>query len=419
MLIENIKPYEKNAKKHPKKQIEAVAKSIKEFGFNQPIVLDKDNVIIVGHGRFEASKLLGLKDVPTITVDLPEDKVKAYRLADNKLNESEWDMSLAIEELKELSDEMFNLTGFDSDLLISNDENDDDVPETPDESKSKIGDLYELESHVLLCGDSSSVDDLSKLMAGVKADMVFTDPPYNVAYSGRGENTSNSIMNDKMSDEAFTAMLGEWFKRFSENTKEGGAWYVFHSSSTQDQFTKAIEDTGWKVRTQIIWNKPTASMGWGDYRMKHEPMFYCGKENTQFYGDRTGTSIWDFHKNKLDLVKWAERVLKADTDGKTTIWTMKRENVNGYVHPTQKPVELIVKALVNSSKMGDIVLDLFGGSGSTMLACYKTGRMSRSMELDPKYVDVIVQRYVDYTGNENIKLNGKEIIWKQTEKKPN
>ncbi|MFN8579325.1 MAG: site-specific DNA-methyltransferase [Candidatus Sericytochromatia bacterium] len=413
-----IKPYDKNAKKHPKKQIEQVANSIKEFGMNQPIVVDKQGVIIVGHGRYEALKHLGweIKDEYIKVVDLTEEQAKAYRLADNKLNESDWEMSLVIDELKGLSNEMIDLTGFDKDLVIEPDEKDDEVPEAPVEPKSKLGDLYELGDHRLLCGDSAKVEDLEKLMQGIKADMVFTDPPYNVAYSGRGENTSNTIMNDKMSDKEFTIMLGEWFKRFAENTKDGGAMYVFHSSSTQDQFTKAIEDTGWKIRTQIIWNKPTASMGWGDYRMKHEPMFYCGKENTQFYGDRTNTSIWDFHKSEADLVKWAKKMLWAEKEGITTIWTMKRENVTGYVHPTQKPVELIMKAISNSSKVDDIILDLFGGSGSTLIACNKMNRINRSMELDPKYVDVIVQRYVDYTGNENIKLNGEYIIWKKTQK---
>lgn len=412
-----ITPYIKNAKKHPKKQVQQVANSIKEFGMNQPIVVDKNGVIIVGHGRFEALKLLGwnndeiLKHVKV--VDLTEDQAKAYRLADNKLNESDWDMALVVEDLKELSMDMLDLTGFDRDLVLEPDDKDDEVPEVPDEAQSKLGDVYQLGDHVVMCGDSSSKEDVEKLMGGQKADMVFTDPPYNVAYEGRGENTSNGIMNDKMSDEAFTKMLGEWFQRFAENTKSGGAWYVFHSSSTQDQFTKAIEDSGWKVRTQIIWNKPTASMGWGDYRMKHEPMFYCGKENTVFYGDRTNTSIWDFHKSEQDLVKWAKKMIQAEKEGKTTVWTMKRDPVAGYVHPTQKPVELIIQALSNSSKQGDIVLDLFGGSGSTMIACEKASRIARTMELDPKYVDVIVERYVEYTKQSNIIKNGEKITWQK------
>ena len=418
MEIDKVKPYSKNAKKHPKKQIEQVAASIKAFGFNQPIVIDKQGVIIVGHGRFEAAKLLGMTDIPVLEVDLTEDQAKAYRLADNKLNESEWDMKLAVDELKELSEEMQELTGFDLDILIEPDEKDDEVPAIPEEPQSKLGDLYELGNHRVLCGDSTKMEDVERLMDGKKADMVFTDPPYNVDYAGRGENTSNTILNDKMSDESFDTFLGEVFKRYSEISKGGGGWYVFHSSSTQHQFQKAIENAGWNVKTQIIWNKPTASMGWGDYRYKHEPMFYCGQENTQFFGDRTGTTIWDFHKHENDLVRWAKKCLQADKDGKTTIWTMKRDSVIGYKHPTQKPVELISYAVRNSSKADDLIVDLFLGSGATLITAEKTGRICYGMELDPKYVDVIVQRYVDFTGNESIKKNGEEIVWKKSEIKP-
>lgn len=412
MEISRVRPYEKNAKKHPKKQVEQVAASIKEFGFNQPLVVDRNGVVIVGHGRLEAAKLLGMTDVPVVEVDLTEEQAKAYRLADNKLNESEWDMKLAVDELKELSGEMQVLTGFDLDLLIEPDEKDDEIPENAP-AKSKLGDLYELGNHRVLCGDSTKSDDVERLMDGKKADMVFTDPPYNVNYEGDGKNTSNTILNDKMSDSSFDIFLGEVFKRYSEISKTGGGWYVFHSSSTQHQFQKAIENAGWNVKTQIIWNKPTASMGWGDYRYKHEPMFYCGKENTQFFGDRTGTTIWDFHRHEKDLVRWAKKCLQADKAGKTTIWTMKRESVLGYKHPTQKPVELISYAVHNSSKAEDLIVDLFLGSGATLITAEKTGRICYGMELDPKYVDVIVQRYVDYTGNENIKRNGEEMVWKK------
>lgn len=248
-------------------------------------------------------------------------------------------------------------------------------------------------------------------MNGTKADMVFTDPPYNVNYSGRGENTSNTILNDNMSDTGFDLFLVEVFKRFAEVTKAGAGWYVFHSSSTQHQFQKAIEATGWKVKNQIIWNKPVASMGWGDYRWKHEPMFYCGKEKTQFYGDRTNTTILSMPEDLQKAIAWLNKQKEAEKNGHTTIWSMKREPVGGYVHPTQKPVELISYALRNSSKEDDVVLDLFGGSGATMIACEKLNRTSMIMELDPKYVDVIVQRYVDYTGVTSIKKNGIDTLW--------
>jgi site-specific DNA-methyltransferase (adenine-specific) len=387
----DIRPYPKNAKKHPKKQIDQIAKSIKEFGFNQTIVVDKQGVIIVGHGRYEALKSLGMeiKDEYIKVVDLTEEQAKSYRLADNKLNESDWDMDLVIEELKGLTPELLDLTGFDKDLIIEPEDRDDEVPEIPIEPQSKLGDLYELGSHRVLCGDSTREEAVLALTGGNKADMVFTDPPYNVNYSGRGENTSNTILNDKMSDSSFDLFLTEVFKRYSEVSKEGSGWYVFHSSSTQHQFQKAIEDSGWKVKNQIIWNKPVASMGWGDYRWKHEPMFYCGKEGTQFYGDRCNTTVLNIPEDDKKALVWLRKQKELEKTGHTTIWSMKRDNVNGYVHPTQKPVELICYALSNSSKAGDIVLDFFGGSGSTLIACQKMSRGGYLMELDPKYVDVI------------------------------
>ena len=326
-------------------------------------------------------------------------------------------MELVLQEIKGLSEEMLDLTGFDKDLIIEADEKDDEVPEIPEEPQSKLGDLYELGNHRVLCGDSTKLEDVERLMDGKKADMVFTDPPYNVNYAGRGEKTSNTILNDKMSDENFQTMLNAWFLRYSEITKGGGAWYVFHSSSTQHQFQKAIENAGWTVKNQIIWNKPVASMGWGDYRWKHEPIFYCGKENTTFYGDRTNTTVLDIPQDDQKALKWLRTQKELEKYGHSTIWSMKRENVNGYVHPTQKPVERICYALKNSSKNGDIVSDHFGGSGATLIACEKLSREARLLELDPKYVDVIVQRYVDYVENPIVKLNGTIIEWNKTPKK--
>lgn len=409
--IGEIKPYPKNAKIHPKKQVKQVADSIKAFGFNQPIVVDKNYVIIVGHGRFEAAKLLKLETVPTLVLDIPEEKANAYRLADNKLNESDWDMNLVIAELKGLSEEMLELTGFDKDLILEPEDKDDEVGEMPDTPQSVIGDLYELGSHRVLCGDSTSPEAVSRLMDGKKADMVFTDPPYNVAYSGRGENTSNTILNDDMSSESFDTFLSEVFKRYAESSKSGSGWYVFHSSSTQHQFQKAIEATGWHVKNQIIWNKPVASMGWGDYRWKHEPMFYCGKENTQFYGDRTNTTVLNMPEDDDKALKWLKLQKALEAKGFTTIWSMKREPVGGYVHPTQKPVELITYALTNSSKTDDIVVDLFLGSGATLIACEKSKRICFGMELSEKYVDTVVERWLRYTGNTKVIKNGKEIEW--------
>lgn len=415
-----IKPYSKNAKKHPKKQIEQVANSIKEFGMNQPIVVDKDGVIIVGHGRYEALKHLGWEVKPEWikVVDLTEEQANAYRLADNKLNESDWDMNLVIEELKGLSNEMLDLTGFEKDLIIEPDEKDDEVPETPEEPKSKLGDLYELGGHRLLCGDSTKIEDLERLMNGNKADMVFTDPPYNVNYSGSGKNTQDGILNDKMSDEAFDIFLVEAFNRIKENIKGSAGCYVFHSHKTATDFEKALSQTGFTIDTQLIWNKPSAGMGMNDYRTKHEPFFYCylSKDDKNFYGDRTGTSVWKVPQDEDKAFKWFKKIQEGLEYGESSIWSVSRANVNEYVHPTQKPVELPAIAITKSSKIDDIVLDTFLGSGTTLIGAQKTGRACYGMELDPKYVDVIVQRYVDYTGNENIKLNGEDIVWKKSEK---
>ena len=417
-----IKPYTKNAKKHPKKQIEQIANSIKEFGMNQPIVVDKNGFIIVGHGRFEALKHLGWSNEEISNyvkiIDIPESKAKAYRLADNKLNESDWDMELVIEELKELSPEEIDLTGFEKDLIIEPDEKDDEVPETPEEPKSKLGDLYELGGHRVLCGDSTKLEDVERLMDGKKADMVFTDPPYNVNYKGSAEKTKDGILNDKMSDEAFDIFLMEAFKRIAENTKKTAGCYIFHSHKTASDFEKALTQTGFLIDTQLIWNKPSAGMGMNDYRTKHEPFFYAylSKEDKNFYGDRTGTTVWKIPQDDDKALKWFKRQQESLEQGFTTVWTMSRANVNEYVHPTQKPTELPAVAITKSSKPEDIVLDTFLGSGTTLIASEKTGRMCYGMELDPRYIDVIVQRYVDYTGNEKIKLNGKEIIWQKTPK---
>lgn len=358
MNIDLIKPYSKNAKKHPKKQVEQVAASIKEFGFNQPVVVDKNGVLIVGHGRLEAAKLLGLKEVPAITLDISEEKANAYRLADNKLNESDWDMNLVIEELKGLSDEMLKLTGFDKDLIIEPDEKDDIIPENV-EPKAKLGDLYQLGEHRVLCGDSTKIEDVERLMDGKKADMVFTDPPYGVDYEG--------IKNDDR--EGLTDLLRSVFTNYLSNSKSGASIYCFHSDRCADIFNPLFREF-FHFSSMIIWMKNSLTLSQTDYQSQHEPCLYGWMNNGkhQFFGDRKQTSIWRCDK----------------------------ERVAG--HTTPKPVEIVSKGILNSSKGDDIVLDLFLGSGSTLIAAEKTNRICYGMELDPKYVDVIVKRWEDYTG---------------------
>lgn len=386
----NIQPYPKNAKKHPKKQIEQVANSIKEFGMNQPIVVDKQGVIIVGHGRYEALKSLGWEVKPEWikVVDLTEEQANAYRLADNKLNESDWDMELVLEELKGLSSEMLDLTGFEKDLIIEADEKDDEVPETPEEPKSKLGDLYELGGHRVLCGDSTDLEAILALTGGAKVDMYLTDPPYNVAYEGKTKDAL-TIENDSMSDTTFRQFLIDAFTGADAVMKPGAVFYIWHADSEGYNFRGACHEIGWKVRQCLIWNKQTMVMGRQDYHWKHEPCLYGWKDGSAhlWNSDRTQTTVLNFDRPSRN----AE-------------------------HPTMKPVELFSYQLTNNTKGEDIVLDNFLGSGTTLISAQKTGRICYGMELDPKYVDVIVQRYVDYTGNENIKLNGKDIIWKKIQK---
>lgn len=396
-----IKPYSKNAKKHPKKQIEQVANSIKEFGMNQPIVVDKNGVIIVGHGRYEALKLLNwsneeiLKHVKVL--DISEEKANAYRLADNKLNESEWDMGLVIEELKGLSDEMIDLTGFEKDLIIEPEEKDDDVPETPEEPKSKLGDLYELGRHRVLCGDSTKIEDVERLMDGKKADMVFTDPPYNVDFKSRTKNNNEysrqGIMNDKISDDDFDLLINGSFKMLKNFSKEGSHQYICCNHRCYSVFESFFYTYFNKISTCIVWVKDTFGLGTA-YRNKHEFIIFGGNADAYKFDSKNETNVWEFPSASSFSFR------KTDNADKSIV-----------MHPTMKPIALISKALGNSSKAGDFILDLFLGSGSTLIASEKTGRICYGMELDPKYVDVIVQRYVDYTGNKNIKLNGKNIVW--------
>jgi DNA modification methylase len=363
----DIKPYSKNAKKHPDKQLKQIANSLKEFGWQQPIVVDKNGVIIVGHGRWFAYQKYpeGIKEPEIKVADLTEEQAKAYRLADNKLNESEWDIDLAIEDLKELSDEMFDLTGFDKDLLIEPDEKDDLIPENPPVI-AKLGDIWQLGRHRLMCGDSTDKATVELLMDGKKADMVFTDPPYGVDYEGIN-NDSRSGLED---------LLTSAFENYKENCIDGASVYCFHSDRCADIF-HAVFRSFCHFSSMIIWEKQSLVLSQGDYQSIHEPCLYGWFDNGthRFFGDRKQTSIWQFD----------------------------RKSVEG--HTTPKPIGFICKALGNSSKRNEKVLDLFGGSGSTLIACEKTNRICYGMEIDPHYCDVIIKRWEDYTGNKATKIN--------------
>lgn len=405
--IEQLIPYEKNAKKHPKKQVRQVADSIKEFGFNQPIVVDKNNVVIVGHGRLEAAKLLGLKEVPVLQVDLTEEQAKAYRLADNKLNESEWDMDLVIEELKGLNLQGFDveLTGFDSDLIIEQEDKDNEVPELPEEPKSKLGDIYQLGEHKLMCGSATEEKDVQALMNGELAEMVWTDPPYNVDYHGSNGLT---IQNDNMDDSSFYQFLFDFYTQTKEIMHNGCPIYVAHADSEGVNFRKALQESGIELKQCIIWVKNSLVLGRQDYQWQHEPILYGWKPGAahRWYGmfDKTTVIDDEVDVQKLKKEELQELVTHLRNERKSTVVRHDKPAKNAE-HPTMKPVGLIIKFLVNSSRQGDVVYDAFGGSGSTLIAAEKLNRKCYMMELDPKYVDVIIKRWEDYTGQTVVKLN--------------
>jgi site-specific DNA-methyltransferase (adenine-specific) len=387
-------PYAKNSRTHSEAQVAQIAGSIKEFGFNNPVLIDEDNGIIAGHGRVLAAQKLGLQAVPCIRLaHLSDTQRKAYVIADNRLAlNAGWDDQMLTVELQELDAESFDLSllGFEADELnallnpIKETEgltDEDAVPEVPEEPKTKPGDIYKLGRHRLMCGDSTSIDSLEKLCDGQLVDMWLTDPPYNVAL-GMNESPEEAkkrnrrtdgltVMNDEMSDEEFRQFLRDCYVAADAVMKQGAVFYIWHADSEGYNFRGAAKDAGWKVRQCLIWKKSTMVMGRQDYHWKHEPCLYGWKEGAGhlWAADRKQTTILEFEKPSR----------------------------NGE-HPTMKPVGLFEYQMLNNTKGGDIVLDSFGGSGTTLIAAEKNGRVARLMELDPKYCDVIVKRWEDFTG---------------------
>lgn len=407
IALEQLVPYARNARTHSETQVAQIAGSIAEFGFVNPVLVGGDNIIIAGHGRVMAAKKLGLKTVPTIKLDhLTENQRRALVIADNKIAENAgWDEELLRLELQNLADEDFDLDllGFDDveldDLLTSLDDDeaaalDENIPEVQENPVSRTGDIWIMGEHRLLCGDSTSEADMKKLMAGELADMVFTDPPYNVNYgdtakdklrSKGGAKAGRKIMNDNLGDD-FEAFLTAACKNMLAHTK--GALYICMSSSELDTLQSAFRNAGGKWSTFIIWAKNTFTLGRSDYQRQYEPILYGWKDGNDRYwcGARDQGHVWFYNKpQKNDL------------------------------HPTMKPVDLVVRGIKNSSKTLDIVLDPFGGSGSTLIAAEHTGRQARLIELDPKYVDVIVRRWQEMTGLQAT-LSGTDQEFKTVEK---
>lgn len=370
MKISDIKEYENNPRKNDQ-AVEAVASSIRSFGFKVPIIIDSNNVIIAGHTRLKASKKLGYTEVPClIASDLTSEQVKAFRLADNKVSElAEWDLDKLNEELSfiEMDMEQFGFEDLEQelerDVLEDDFDENEELPITP---YAKKGDIFLLGNHRLMCGDSTIADDVAKLTDGKQMDMIFTDPPYNVDYEG---STGMKIQNDKQKDEDFYNFLSSAFINMANSVKPGGAIYCCHADTEGLNFRTAFKNAGFKLAECLIWVKNSLVLGRQDYHWRHEPILYGWKEGGAHYfvDDRTQDTIWEYNKPKANNL-----------------------------HPTMKPLELVGKAIKNSSRKGELILDLFGGSGSSLIASEQIERNAYLMELDERYVDVIVKRYLKF-----------------------
>lgn len=394
IALDELQQYENNTRTHSRAQIAQIIDSIKCFGFTNPVLIDEHSVIIAGHGRVAAANKLGMTEVPCIRITgLTEDEVKALRIADNQLAlNAGWDEDMLKIELGDLAENDFDLDllGFPADELdkylktITQDEVVEDVaPEVDEvESRCKLGDIWQLGNHRLMCGDSTSEEDVARLMNGARADMLLTDPPYNVAL-GMNEGASEArkrhrrtdglvIMNDKMGDEDFYKFLLSMYSCAKEVLKEGGAFYIWHADNEGLNFRRALKDAGLQLRQTLIWNKNAMTLGRQDFQWKHEPCLYGWKDGAShnWYNNRSQTTVLDFKKPSANDV-----------------------------HPTMKPVELFAYLISCSSKEKEVVLDLFGGSGTTIIACEQLNRHCCTMELDPKYCDVILKRWENLTGN--------------------
>ena len=396
--VSTLIPYARNSRTHSDEQIAQIAASIKEFGWTNPILIDGDNGIIAGHGRLSAARKLGHEEVPVIELkDLTETQRKAYIIADNRLAlNAGWDNEMLTIELNDLLADNFALEilGFDPKELAAllepemvvglTDEN--DVPDIPDEPITKLGDIYQLGNHRLMCGDSTSIDAVDKLMPET-ANMIFTDPPYLMDFTGgiHGDGSKSfnakhgSIKNDKMSDKEGDDFLDAINSVIT--SKVDGAFYITFYRLGINKYFASMDRTGLKCRSLVIWDKGNHTLSNSDYMSMYEPMFYGWVNNHKFYGGKNGMDIWRI-----------KRTAKND------------------LHPTMKPVELVEKAVLDGSAINGIVLDLFGGSGTTIIACEKHNRHSRIMELDPKYCDVIVKRWEDFTGKKAMLVTANEEL---------
>ncbi len=377
-------PYASNSRTHSDEQVAKIAASINEFGFNNPVLIGDDNTIIAGHGRVMAARKLGIESIPCVRLShLTPAQRKAYIIADNRLAlDAGWDKEMLSAEFSALKELDFDvtMTGFSDDEiddLLADKKiglvDDDSVPEIHKETIVKPGDIWILGNHRLMCGSATSIDDMRKLCIQ-DVDIWLTDPPYNVAYTG-GTNAKLKIKNDDMDDESFLKFLSDSYSAADSVMKSGAVFYIWHADSEGFNFRYAAKITGWKIRQCLVWKKSSLVIGRQDYQWKHEPCLYGWKEGAShlWASDRKQTTILEFDKPSRSLD-----------------------------HPTMKPVELFEYQLLNNTKGGDIVLDSFCGSGTTIIAAEKNGRKCFAMELDPVYCDVIIRRWQDFSGGKAI-----------------
>ncbi|MBP5474802.1 MAG: site-specific DNA-methyltransferase [Methanomicrobium sp.] len=414
--IDTIKPYERNAKLHPAEQVDEIAKSIELVGFRDPIGI-WNGVIVEGHGRLLAAKKLGMDTVPIIRMDdMTDEERRAYILIHNKTTmDSGFDPDLLKFELDNINDIDMTMFNFFEDEPTPEEQlnevrEDDFLPEPPEEPKSKLGDIYELGIHRLICGDSTNPETIKTLMGENEADLLLTDPPYNVDYVGKTKDALK-IQNDKMGEDAFTRFLTDAFEAASPSLKPGGVFYIWHADTERRSFIEACANTGWQIRQILVWNKNVFVMGRQDYQWKHEPCIYGWKDGGAhfFIDDRRQTSVMEDRKPNIKAMKKAELMElleKIFADKESTTVINEDRPARSELHPTMKPIKLLARLICNSSRIGEKVLDPFGGSGSTLITCDQLKRQCFMAELDPKYCDVIIERYERFTGRKAVLMNG-------------
>lgn len=424
--VASLRPYERNAKLHPRDQIEKLKRSIEEFGFLSPCLIDKDGNIIAGHGRVQAAKELGLQTVPCVYVEgLTEEQRRAYIIADNRLTElGGWDMSTLEEEMDALEEAGFDatLTGFDWDRATELDKIEEDEYDPQGEHaaelepRTKRGDIFLLGDHRLMCGDSTSKEDMDRLMVGELADLVFTDPPYGVAVgdknqklkeSGLSSGITENIMNDTLEQDDLRDLLTRAFTNLREHAEDFCSYYVASpAGSNLIVMLEMMRDAGLEVRHTLAWVKNASAFGLLglDYKYRHEIILYTWTGSHRFRGGYDQTVI-DENQNleKMEKPELKELIHALKGDGETTAIYCDKP-LRSPLHPTTKPVRLVSRFIYNSSEPGDRVVDIFGGSGTTLIAAEQLGRRCFMMELDPHYCDVIIDRWEEFTGRKAKKI---------------